>query len=82
MTTIIIIYMPDAGYSWIEPPAFDAMCKAYDPDNDNKFGLPEFVAILAFLKSVVGVFNGFDQFRRGQITLTQSQFLYAAANTR
>lgn len=69
-----------SGYTWIEAPAFDALCRAYDPDNDGMFGMPEFAAIMAFLKSVVGVFNGFDQQRRGAITLSISQFLYAGTS--
>jgi len=71
-----------AGYNWIEAEPFKALCSAFDPQRDGKFRLPEFIALLSFLKSVTGTFDGFDRNRRGTITLNLNQFLYAASFTR
>ena len=70
------------GYNWIDPPAFTAMCVAFDPNRDQMFGLTEFIAMVAFLKTVLGTFKGFDSGGRGVVTLSLNQFLYAASNTR
>lgn len=70
------------GYAWMDGPAFDATCKAFDPTCDAVFGLTEFFAMTAFLRSVLGTFKGFDQGGRGAVTMSINQFLYAASNTR
>jgi len=72
-----------AGYSWLEAPAFEVLCKAFDPQRDGKFGLTEFIAIMAFLKSARATFLGFSQGNdKATISLTLNQFVYAAAFTR
>lgn len=70
------------GYSWIDGPAFSAMCLAFDPTRDSLFGLTEMIAIVSYLKSLVAVYKGFDPAGRGVVSLTMNQFLYAASNTR
>ena len=66
----------------MEMPAFGALCAAFDPRRDGKFGLTEFIAMQSFLKTVSATFKGFDPQGRGSIQLSLSQFLYAASNTR
>lgn len=70
------------GYNWIEGPAFNAMFLAFDPERDSMVGLTEFFAMSAYLRTVVGVFKGFDPQGRGVVSMTMNQFLYAASNTR
>jgi Ca2+-binding EF-hand superfamily protein len=70
------------GYSWIDGPAFSAMCLAFDPQRDSLFSLTEMIAIGAYLRSVTAMFKGFDPQGRGMVSMTMNQFLYAASNTR
>ncbi|KAG7672467.1 hypothetical protein Ndes2526B_g09012 [Nannochloris sp. 'desiccata'] len=70
------------GYSWIDGPAFSAMCLAFDPTRDSLFGLTEMIAIGSYLRSLTATFKGFDPQGRGTVSLTMNQFLYAASNTR
>lgn len=70
------------GYSWMDGPAFSAMCLSFDPTRDSLFGLTEMIAIVTYLKSVVATYKGFDPQGRGVVSLTMNQFLYAASNTR
>jgi hypothetical protein len=70
------------GYPWIDGPAFNAMCLAFDPTRDSLFGLTEMICIVTYLRSVTATFKGFDSEGRGAVTLTMNQFLYAASNTR
>ena len=70
------------GFNWMDPPAFQAMYQAFNPSKNGLLGLTEFLAVAAFLKTVLGTFKGFDQAGRGSIVLNLNQFLYAASNTR
>jgi len=70
------------GYSWIDGPAVNAMCLAFDPLRESLFGLTEMMNIGAYLRSVTATFKGFDPQGREIVSLTMNQFLYAASNTR
>eukprot|EP00193_Tetraselmis_chui_P014566 CAMPEP_0177772020 /NCGR_PEP_ID=MMETSP0491_2-20121128/11969_1 /TAXON_ID=63592 /ORGANISM="Tetraselmis chuii, Strain PLY429" /LENGTH=171 /DNA_ID=CAMNT_0019289741 /DNA_START=243 /DNA_END=758 /DNA_ORIENTATION=- len=69
------------GYE-LDQHSFYATVKAFDPDKNGKLGEPEYIAMALFLQSARGVFKSFDSQKTGSITLTLSQFVYAAANTR
>jgi hypothetical protein len=71
-----------AGYGFLEPPAFAAVCTAFDPERSNRYDLTRFYAMMAFLKAGVATYRGFDVRGSGSVTMSMNQFLYAAANTR
>lgn len=72
----------EVGYDFLEPPAFQAVCDAFDPNRESVFDLTVFYSIIAFLKATISTFRCFDAHRTGQVTMNMNQFVYAAAFTR
>lgn len=68
-----------AGYR-LDPPAFEALFRSFDPDRTNNLCLAEFMAMSVFLQGAGRTFHAFDAQRTGRITLDFSQFVYAASN--
>eukprot|EP01026_Neomeris_dumetosa_P023912 TRINITY_DN20092_c0_g1_i4.p1 TRINITY_DN20092_c0_g1~~TRINITY_DN20092_c0_g1_i4.p1 ORF type:complete len:170 (+),score=15.27 TRINITY_DN20092_c0_g1_i4:108-617(+) len=73
--------LQNAGFT-LEHRAFQTLVKTFDPDNNNKIGLSEFIAMTLFLKGASAVFQAFDPQQQGYIQLDYNQFIYAAANCR
>ena len=74
--------LEEEGFAFLEPPALEAICQAFDPDKVSSYDLTVFYALLAFLKASRATFRGFDPHNTGRVTMTLNQFLYAVANTR
>mmetsp|Transcript_16617 Transcript_16617/g.49716 ORF Transcript_16617/g.49716 Transcript_16617/m.49716 type:complete len:200 (-) Transcript_16617:511-1110(-) len=70
----------DAAGFKLEPPAFEAMFTAYDPDRSNTLSMPEYIGMTLFLSSATSAFQAFDVKQAGVITMDYSQFIYAASN--
>lgn len=68
-----------AGYR-LDGPAFEALFKAFDPDQDSQMGMPEYIAMTLVLTSAAKTFQAFDSQRQGRINLNWDQWIYAAAN--
>ncbi|GAB4817232.1 hypothetical protein N2152v2_004278 [Parachlorella kessleri] len=68
-----------AGFR-LDPPAFEALFKAYDPDRSGTLEMAEFVAMSVFLQSASATFRAFDSQQTGRITMDFSQFVYACSN--
>ena len=69
-----------AGYQ-LDGPAFDALFRSYDPDQNSMLGKPEYMAMMCFLRGANQTFQSFDFQRSGTVNLNWSQWVYAAANT-
>jgi len=70
-----------AGFK-LDDHAFHAACKAFDPSWAGKLSESEFIGLIMFLTSCKGIFEVFDSEKTDAATLSYSQFVYAAANTR
>lgn len=63
----------------LDEPAFQQVFRSFDPDGTQTLSMGEYLALACFLASARNVFGTFDPQRRGVVTMTLSQFFYAAA---
>ncbi|KAK9825630.1 hypothetical protein WJX81_001097 [Elliptochloris bilobata] len=73
--------LSQAGYS-IDRPAFEALFRSFDSDSDGKVGLPEFIALQLFLRSISATFCAFDPQQTGRVTMDFNQMIYGFSNCR
>lgn len=66
----------------LDPPALAAAVAAFDPDRNGALGLAEVVGLALFLRGADKAFRAFADGGADAVTLSHSQFVYAAASCR
>ncbi len=57
----------------MERPALEVVFKRFDPSSSGALSLPEFLALVLFLRSATATFNAFDMQRVGVVRLNFNQ---------